>query len=393
MAARFLNLILWLVALALFFLGGLAAREQLVARQARVQFVDSSPVVTKSRSDARAVSGGAGSRASEALKLQANEDFVTSFQDLLPQFENSIVHDDLFLLADVWASRDGEAACQWLAALTLEDERNPYLFSALSQWARQHPQAAVAWFQGQEFAGDQSQDYLIAGLIRGLAASDPAAALDALLAVPESPERSGALDFLVRAWARDGVPSALSQIADLPTTEPALRKRALQKLAGSLTEEQVLAARGDLLVLTSPVDLVTFQVALAARWSQSDPQAAAAWAEKLPSPTAQVSALGQVAARWGRIDPLAASAWLSHSAGEPKMDLAARAVSWSVVGLDPTTAFQQVTSIQSVGLREETFEQVGRFWLSREPVEAKVFLENDTLLPPAIRQSLLQSFR
>lgn len=134
--------------------------------------------------------GGAGSRASEALKLQANEDFVTSFQDLLPQFENSIVHDDLFLLADVWASRDGEAACQWLAALTLEDERNPYLFSALSQWARQHPQAAVAWFQGQEFAGDQSQDYLIAGLIRGLAASDPAAALDALLAVPESPERS-----------------------------------------------------------------------------------------------------------------------------------------------------------------------------------------------------------
>ncbi|MGD7652928.1 MAG: hypothetical protein ACQCXQ_06915 [Verrucomicrobiales bacterium] len=277
-----------------------------------------------------------------------------------------------------------------MATLDLNDARNPYLFSALSAWARNDPAAAKAWLDTQPVAPGESRDYLLAGLIRGLSTSDPAAALKILLDAPASPERNGSLEFLLRAWTGISLEHAFAQVAALP--DSLLREQAIGKLTANLTADQLEAAQSWAQSLPSPQERNAACTGIAARWSQSDPAAAADWAAGLQDPATRTTAFGEIGTRWARIDPLAAGDWLSARAGQPETDLAARSISWSTVGIDPDRAFSQVAAITRAGLRDETFEQVGRFWLSRDPQAAKRFLERESNMPPSIREKLLQSF-
>lgn len=321
-----------------------------------------------------------------ALALGGNAEFQEAIDGLLPSLENGDTHDALFVLADVWASQDPEAAATWLAALDLGDPRNPFLFSALSRWAAQDPDAAIVWF---EKSSDGSRDYLAAALVRGLATLDPDAALKLLVASPASPERSGSVDFLIRAWSAVSLEHAFGKTATLPGP---LKRIAIEKLTASLAGDQLEAARAWATSLQNPQDRESARTGIAARWSQTDPVAAITWANGLEDPATRATALGEAATRWARITPLDAGTWVDAHRGKPEADLATRAVAWTTVDLDPDTAFNRVAAITHAPLRDETFEQVGRFWLSREPIAAKRFLESESAMPPSIREKLLESF-
>ncbi|YCM42830.1 hypothetical protein V2O64_16095 [Verrucomicrobiaceae bacterium 227] len=322
----------------------------------------------------------------EFLRLQTNTGFQTTFETLLQEpAPTEASHDDLFILADLWASKDPAAATAWLADLELDDARNPYLFSALSQWAMQDITAATAFLDSLPNA---NRDYLLAALVRGLATHDPDAALDLLLKSPASPERTGSLDFILNAWSQISLEHAFQK---LPTTGP-LKAQAIQKLTATLTRDQFVPARTWAQALTDPSDRQSALTGIAARWSQSDPVAATAWAASLADPQTQSLALGETATRWARRDPAAASAWLAENPNSPTLDLAARSIAASTIGLDPAQAFSQIATITHAPLREESFEQIGRFWLSSAPQKAKAYLQQDTLVPAPIREQLLQSF-
>ncbi len=327
-----------------------------------------------------------------ALKLRTNDEFRKSFEEMLPSLQDGATHDALFMLADVWASKDPAAATEWLAGLKLGDARNPYLFSAFSKWAALDPHAARAWLEANPLPAGDSRDYMLASLIRGLAVSDPDAALKILLDAHPSPERTGSLDFLIRAWTGVSLEHAFEQIAALPDSAGQLKTNAIRKLTSILTGDELASAGPWADGLSSSRDRNAAKVGIAARWSQTDPTAAAKWASGLNEPETRSKAYGEIGTRWARIDPLAASEWLTNHQGQPEMDLAARAIAWSTVGIDPDTAFSQVAAITHEALRDETFEQIGRFWLSRETLTAKQYLEKDSPIPPAIRESLLDSF-
>lgn len=328
----------------------------------------------------------------DALALQSNEQFQKTFDTLLPALSDARTHDALFMLADVWAAEDPVQATNWLAQLNFNDSRNPYLFAALSKWASLDPAAAQAWLNQNPQSDEGTKAYMLASLIRGLAISDPDSALKILLQAPNSPERSGALDFLINSWKGLSLKYAFAQVAALPDSSGTLKEQAIQKLTASLSVDQIAAAQDWAAGLASKGDQLAARVSIAARWSQVEPEAALKWAATLTDPETQSRALGEVSTRWARIDPLAASAWLAENRGQPTTDLAARAIAWSTVGIDPDLAFSQVADITYAPLREETFEQIGRFWLSQQPQTAKQFLQQESALPVNIRETLLKSF-
>jgi hypothetical protein len=330
--------------------------------------------------------------ARSAEAMESGEEFLAAFGELLPDFESGTTHDALFVLADAWAAREPAAACAWLDELDFNDPRNPYLFAALSQWASADPQAARAWFDATRSDPGAVRDHLLAALVRGIARNDPAEALRTLLAMPNSPERTGSIDFLVQAWRREDVEAAMTNVAELPDSERSLKGRAIRQLVDALSPDDLATARSWAGQLADPQARLDAHAAIAAHWSRHDPTAATGWAAAIDDPAIRCRALGEAATRWARIDPPAAADWLAAHAGRPDHDLAARAVAWSTVGLAPAVAFKQVAMITTESLRDETFEQLGRIWVTRQPQIAKNFLESDSPIPPAIRSRLLEHF-
>ncbi|MEP4076386.1 MAG: hypothetical protein ABJO14_01105 [Haloferula sp.] len=325
-------------------------------------------------------------------RLENADEFKAVFDELLPDLEKLASHDALFLLADAWAAKAPEEAAAWLDALDFNDSRNPYLFSALSQWSSSDPAAAMAWLQTHHGEAGPSRGYLVASLVRGSALRDPEFALEVLLNAPDGPERVGSVEFLTRAWSNEGFESALANLEKLPGAEDHLRKRAIQQLVTHADPEDLESVKSWAIGMTSEAERQTAIAAFAARWSRKDPEEATEWADGLDDPASRSIAYGEIATRWARVDPLAAGEWLAPHAGDGEHDLAARAVAWSTVGIDPDTAFAQVDGISNAGLREESFEQVARMWMSENAQQAREYFEGDNPIPPAIRERLLESY-
>ena len=312
------------------------------------------------------------------------------FAEWVAQRESLTIHDALFLLADEWAAIAPEEAVGYLGRLEVGGSRNPYLFSALSQWASQDPGAALAWLKSNRDGPEQGRDYLMAALIRGAATADPDFALKLLLEAPDSPEKLGSVEFLTRVWLQGGLDAAVAGLDRLPMNEAGVRERAIKQIASRADDRSAVAAWA--VGLPDSRERMLAVSAVAARWSQQDPAEAAAWVDGLASAPIRSDAYGEIGTRWARRDPLAAADWLGEQDGNAEYDLAARGVAWSTVGVVPDKAFEQVASITHAGLREETYEQVGRMWISQQPQRAKSYLEGENPMPERIRDRLLEVF-
>lgn len=388
----------WIAGAALAFLLGKVTRPDHPAAEPATGGADltSAPIgpSMSPRQALRLPSAWSASRAfAEAvLTLKSSEEFQSAFGELRPGFEDARTHDALFVLADAWGAVAPEEACAWLDQLEFNDVRNPYLFSALTQWAGADPDAAGAWIEANHADPGPGRDYLLAALVRGMAGRDPESALQLLLASPSSPERTGSIDFLVRTWSSAGRENAFQRVAALPASEQRLKERAIRQLVDGLTDNDLESAATWAASLASVADRRSAQAAIAAAWSRHDPEGAVEWAGSLKDVAARSRAYGEIATRWARSEPLAAGRWLEQHNGRSDHDLAARAVAWSTVGIDPGTAFEQVAGITAGALRDETFEQLGRLWLSEQPQLARKFLVGENPIPPEIRERLLDSF-
>ena len=309
------------------------------------------------------------------------------FEAKLEFVEDPEVHDELFEHAEKWARSSPEEAVKWLGELEFDDPRNPFLFSALTQWAEQDASAASKWLNQKYSEGHLSMNYLLAAMVRGLSRQDPDVAKSMLLSSPKSPERSGAVDFLVRAWYRKGIEHAAEELKSLGD----LKERALKELFLNVSSEDLEKA----VSLSEGLpfeDRLIAQASLAANWGRRDPAAAAKWAGGLDGHVVRERALGEVATRWARLDPVAAGQWLDENAGRSEMDLAMRSYAGNTVNYDPALAFAKVSRITSQSLRDQSFEQIGRIFLNHQPQRAKAYFENDTVIPAVVRETLLRSF-
>ncbi len=178
-------------------------------------------------------------------------------------------------------------------------------------------------------------------VLRGLVASDPAAAEKYFLALPEAQRDTNTL---------------MRMMSQYSNTDP---NKAFD-FASSLTnpQEQTAAMNG-----------------LFENWSREDPEAAAAGWKKLPEGQSRLEALDNVASSWGRSDPEAAKAWADSLSGDERARALA-AVLPAMARDNPATASSQLSSLIASppdGMEKNLASSAGRLagqWASDEPAKA-----------------------
>ena len=339
------------------------------------------------------------------LQLRSNRDFEQAFQALRPAMESSDGHDRLFILADAWAASDPRAALSFLAGVDVPGWRNPYVFAAITQWARVDADGALAWLNRQFSAdrlaalGDeqrrlteQEREYDLVALIRGVARQSPERAEAWMLSLRDTSLRVGAMDYVLQAMWHAGEKRALAWVEALPADDRPLKTGAIRQALRRLIATDPAAARAWAESFTHPGFRQAAVQSLADQWAGTEPRQAAAWAQGLTKAGLRQVAVAETMDRWARQDPAAAEHWLRQLPPSSEWDMAKRRFAWVTRGLNAQNAFEWVAAIESDGLRLETLEQVGRLWISEAPQEAERFIRQSDLFPAEMKQALLDVY-
>ena len=178
-------------------------------------------------------------------------------------------------------------------------------------------------------------------VIRGLVASDPAAAEKYFLALPEAQRSSQTLSQMMGHYSNLDPKKAF----DFAT--------ALQN-----PQEQTAAVTG-----------------LFESWSRDDPEAAAAGWNKLPAGQGRLEALDNVASSWGQSDPEAAKAWADSLTGSERTRALA-AVLPALARDDPQSASSQLGKLIAAppdGMVQNLASSAGTLagqWANEDPASA-----------------------
>ncbi len=108
---------------------------------------------------------------------------------------------------------------------------------------------------------------------------------------------------------------------------------------------------------------------MASELAETDPQAAAKFAESLPVGTAQEEAYANVVGAWSRYAPSEAEAWLDQMPVGGIRDQAASTFVGTLANSDPAKAYQWAMSITDPALRRDAAAQSLRAWKANGQIE------------------------
>ncbi len=234
-----------------------------------------------------------------------------------------------------------------LRELPTASAREQQLANRLSQWAKQDPDAALAWIEKNaelpEMAAASRQ--VESTLIASLAATDAQAAIARWQALPADADRAGAARQIAQAWAK---------------TDPAAATRwVFEQTVAS--DKQSPNAFGNMHQL----------LGTAANWARTDPLAYVDWAQSLPDENQRNVALNAIGQEhyWG------------PDGYENRADPPPRA-----------TYAEQLARIPDEGLRERTLSNHLRTWMRSDLQAARAWIETtDALSPEAAARLLTQA--
>jgi hypothetical protein len=136
------------------------------------------------------------------------------FEDAVAHFRSLGITDDRMgeysLLLTAWAKADPIAALEYASANTGGDFARTTILTA---WATSDPEAAIRWADSNH-TGDGPNPLLV-GVIRGIASIDPARATQIMTGMPRSQERGRALDAMMPHVLQMGVDGARAWISSL----------------------------------------------------------------------------------------------------------------------------------------------------------------------------------
>jgi len=304
------------------------------------------------------------------------------FEAAVAQFRALGITDSRFgeyaLLLAAWAKADPLAALDYATANTSGRYATTTILAA---WATADPEAALRWAQAN-YQGDGANPYL-AGIIRGLAGSDPARATQLLTGMPRSQERGEALDAMMPHVLTQGGDAARAWIASL--TDPSLRNGAIMVAATPLAATDPagtaawLAANPGTASQRRMDDVYNV-------WAGQDPQAALTSIATLTSPDDRSNALRGVVGNVAISDPKAALAMINRYPADVTDPVLQQFV-WHAFGSDPAAAVNQIARISDEGQRNQMYGRTLESWLQKDAAAANAWLRSNPL-PPAVQQQL-----
>lgn len=252
-----------------------------------------------------------------------------------------------------------------------------------SEWAKQDPQAAMAWANGLE----QGKDEALASVIGEVAREDPAKAADMLQGIDAESaadsyraiaESYGAKDFAAaQSWiqslpADQQGPAMAAAISGLARTDPAAAAAQVAAMeSGGSKDRAVRDVVGSLAV--------------------EDPQAAARFLSENGSADAQEDSMGELIPAWVSKDPGAALDYtMSLEQGEVR-DRAIRSYVWSNSSAAPGELVQVAESISDERDRSRTIGWMAARWMREDEAAAKAYIESSESISDRAKGHILGS--
>jgi len=267
------------------------------------------------------------------------------------------------------ATVSGEACASLLGAVLPEWARSD-LVSAV-EWAKQLPDGAhkltalihlsYPWVEANvsgvaEFAQalPPGNEQFVAVTVDRWAQSDPRAAADWAVRLPDGPVRDRAIASLTNAWTRRD-PLAAADFALGLHTGPGRQEAIVSVVSG---------------------------------WAAHDPRAAGNWVENFPTGETRSYGIGNVADTWMRTDPVAAMAWVQRLPAGSDRDTALHASAGCLLELHPDLAATVAAAISDETLRNAQTERAIAAWMAVDRTAAMTWIADSSLSSALKRQFL-----
>lgn len=322
--------------------------------------------------------------------LDRNRALLAFIDQLAPEdFEEAIAHfrslgitenrfGEYSLLLSAWAKTDP------LAALGYAREKTRGNFATntiLTSWASIDPQSAIRWAEANH-TGDEANPFM-AGVIRGIAGSDPELATSLLTSMPRSTERGDALDAVLPYLLAKGNDAARAWIENI--SDDALRSGAMQRVAERFAATDPAGTAAWL--MANPSEATQRRVDdVYNTWARQDERAAMASLESLPSGENRSNALRGILNSMADNDPAKAVALMDRYPS----DLNDRVVGdfiWSSYRSNPAIAVNQIARMSNTGYRDHMYRRTLGNWMERDPAAATAWI-NANPLPEPVREHI-----
>jgi hypothetical protein len=313
--------------------------------------------------------------------LDRNRALLAYIDQLGPgDFEGAVAHfrslgltegrmGEYSLLLTAWGQADP------LAALAYAKEKTTNGFAAgtiLTSWASSDPEAAIRWAKANH-EGDKANPYL-AGIIRGIAGSDPARATELLVSMPLSEERGRGLDAMLPHLLQQGTDATRSWITAI--TDDSLRNGAMMRVAEKLADTDPAGTVSWL--LANPGEASQRRIDdIYSAWAKKDEQAAWSSFITLPSGDARSNALrGMISTAAGQ-NPKAAVSLMDRYPNDVT-DRVVQNFVWHSFGKDPATAVTAIARMGDQKQRDQMYRRTIDAWKREDSASAEAWLSKNS---------------
>lgn len=312
--------------------------------------------------------------------LDRNRALLAYIDQLAPaDFEDAIEH---FRSLDLGDDRNGEYAMllsAWakidpLTAISYARENTNGGFATntiLTSWATADPEAAIQWAKANH-EGDEGNRFF-AGIIRGLAGSDPARATALLTTMPRGDERGDALEEMVPHVLNTGPEAARQWVASI--SDETLRNSLMGEMAEPMADKDPQGTAAWL--IANPGEASARQMDdVFEKWAEANPREALASFETLPPGASRSNALEGLVGTLAKEDPKAAVAMMDRYPNDVNNEVVQSVVRDSFRN-DPNTAADQIARITDEGQRDQMYRRTLGRWLERDPASAQAWLQQN----------------
>ena len=274
--------------------------------------------------------------------------------------------------SSVWgfAEADPEGLRELLSGVSITDD-NKRAFETLGyEYAQDDPQKALDW--AMSIDSDSARTDILASLYGNWATREPETAAEGALAMKDDTQRRRAVANIASSWARNDPEQALEWAEGLSGKN---RDEALSSVIKSTASEDPIKASEEVERLfddsSGGNQMAEAASTVASQWTESDPQAAAEWANQLGQDKARKDAVAAVAQRWSKFDPMGASEWIGELPQGPARDAAANQLSQNIRATDPESAFVWASTIQDEQDRYQALEATVQSWKQSNEAAAR----------------------
>ena len=280
------------------------------------------------------------------------------------------------MLLSAWAKADPLAALEYAKTNTQGGFASTTI---LASWASIDPDAALRWAETNH-DGKGENPYL-AGIIRGIAETNPERATELLKGMPFGEQRGAALAGMMQHILKQGPEASRSWIMAIEDEQ--LRNGAVIRMAEPMADIDPKGT-ADWLV-KNPGEASNRRLDdVYERWAGKDLEAALASINSLPAGDQKTNALSGVVTREASNDPKAALALIDRYPNDVNDGVLGDFVR-NAVGKDPEIAAITIARITDDRRRNEAYQRTLWRWLESDMGKAQAFVQSHQLPEQVMR--------